>query len=95
MGCLFVETSAKTAVGVSRAFRDVVERVAETPELWVVPEPRKPEASQDSHPELPNPSSEPLVPAQTQVENNRRIIGGFIITQNTIRFGIHYEYGGS
>ncbi|KAH9975037.1 P-loop containing nucleoside triphosphate hydrolase protein [Lactifluus volemus] len=27
MGCLFVETSAKTAVGVREAFRDVVERI--------------------------------------------------------------------
>jgi len=90
MGCLFVETSAKTAMGVSRAFRDVVERVAETPELWVVQEPRK--ASQaTSHPESPNPSSsEPVVPAPTQVESNRRVIGGFVLTQNTIRFGGHY-----
>jgi Ras-related protein Rab-18 len=27
MGCLFVESSAKTAVGVRESFRDVVERV--------------------------------------------------------------------
>ena len=90
MGCLFVETSAKTAMGVSRAFRDVVERVAETPELWVVHEPRK--ASQASLPESPDPSSEPVVPAQAHVGNNRRVIGGFVLTQNTIRFGGHY-YG--
>jgi hypothetical protein len=31
MGCLFVESSAKTAVGVREAFRDVVERVLNTP----------------------------------------------------------------
>lgn len=38
MGCLFVETSAKTAIGVCAAFRDVVERIVETPELWAGPE---------------------------------------------------------
>ncbi|KAI0300633.1 small GTPase superfamily [Multifurca ochricompacta] len=41
MGCLFVETSAKTAVGVCDAFRDVVERIVETPELWVAQEERR------------------------------------------------------
>ena len=34
MGALFVEASAKTAVGVQDAFRDVVERILDTPELW-------------------------------------------------------------
>ena len=34
MGALFVEASAKTAVGVQEAFRDVVERIMDTPELW-------------------------------------------------------------
>ena len=34
MGCLFVEASAKTAVGVTEAFSDVVERIIDTPELW-------------------------------------------------------------
>ncbi|KAA1470882.1 ras-domain-containing protein [Dentipellis sp. KUC8613] len=34
MNSLFVEASAKTAVGVREAFRDVVERILETPELW-------------------------------------------------------------
>jgi hypothetical protein len=85
-------------MGVSRAFRDVVERVAETPELWVVQEPRKASAaSQASLPESPNPSSsEPVVPARTQVgtNTNRRVIGGFVLTQNTIRFGGHYYHDG-
>jgi Ras-related protein Rab-18 len=27
MGCLFVESSAKTAVGVRETFRDVIERI--------------------------------------------------------------------
>ncbi|KAI0315487.1 ras-domain-containing protein [Amylostereum chailletii] len=34
MGSLFVEASAKTAVGVREAFRTVVERIIDTPELW-------------------------------------------------------------
>ncbi|KAI0739640.1 ras-domain-containing protein [Daedaleopsis nitida] len=34
MNALFVEASAKTAVGVPEAFRDVVERILDTPELW-------------------------------------------------------------
>jgi Ras-related protein Rab-18 len=33
-GCLFVEASAKTAVGVSEAFNDVVARIIDTPSLW-------------------------------------------------------------
>ena len=34
MDCLFIEASAKTAVGVSETFREVVERIIDTPELW-------------------------------------------------------------
>ncbi|PIL32548.1 transporter [Ganoderma sinense ZZ0214-1] len=34
MNALFIEASAKTAVGVQEAFRDVVERIIDTPELW-------------------------------------------------------------
>ena len=34
MGSLFVEASAKTAVGVREAFRNVVEQIIDTPELW-------------------------------------------------------------
>ena len=34
MNALFVEASAKTAVGVKEAFREVVERILDTPELW-------------------------------------------------------------
>ena len=33
-GCLFVEASAKTAVGVTEAFTDVVGRIIDTPALW-------------------------------------------------------------
>jgi len=33
MGCMFVESSAKTAVGVRETFRDVVERIVNTPAL--------------------------------------------------------------
>ena len=34
MNSLFIETSAKTAVGVSEAFKEVAEKIIETPELW-------------------------------------------------------------
>ncbi|KAI0641761.1 ras-domain-containing protein [Trametes meyenii] len=34
MGALFVEASAKTSVGVQDAFRDVVARIIDAPELW-------------------------------------------------------------
>ncbi|KAI9464401.1 ras-domain-containing protein, partial [Russula earlei] len=33
-GCLFVEASAKTAVGVTEAFSEVVARIIDTPSLW-------------------------------------------------------------
>jgi Ras-related protein Rab-18 len=44
IGCLFVEASAKTAVGVTEAFSDVVERIIDTPALWGE-EKEKPKAS--------------------------------------------------
>ncbi|KIM87829.1 hypothetical protein PILCRDRAFT_814545 [Piloderma croceum F 1598] len=34
MSSLFIEASAKTAVGVREAFQEVVERIMDTPELW-------------------------------------------------------------
>ncbi|KAI0694058.1 ras-domain-containing protein [Cytidiella melzeri] len=34
MNCLFIEASAKTAVGVGEAFREVVNKIIDTPELW-------------------------------------------------------------
>lgn len=34
MDSLFIETSAKTAVGVSEAFKEVAEKIIDTPELW-------------------------------------------------------------
>jgi len=34
MGSLFIEASAKTAVGVTEAFQEVVEKIMDTPELW-------------------------------------------------------------
>ena len=33
-GCLFVEASAKTAVGVTEAFNEVVTLIIDTPSLW-------------------------------------------------------------
>jgi hypothetical protein len=89
MGCLFVETSAKTAVGVCRAFRDVVERVAGTPELWAMQEPRR--AARAKSPS--SPASEPETQAESDRESENRgqarVIGSFVVTPNTIRFGGH------
>lgn len=34
MSSLFIEASAKTSVGVSQAFQEVVENILDTPELW-------------------------------------------------------------
>jgi len=34
MSSLFIETSAKTSVGVREAFQEVVEKIIDTPELW-------------------------------------------------------------
>ena len=39
-GCLFVEASAKTAVGVTEAFSDVVARIIDTPALWDEEQPK-------------------------------------------------------
>ncbi|QRV95344.1 Ras-related protein Rab-18 [Ceratobasidium sp. AG-Ba] len=40
MGTLFVESSAKTKVGVQDAFRELVEKIVDTPELWASSAPR-------------------------------------------------------
>lgn len=34
MNSLFIETSAKTAIGVSEAFEEVAKKIINTPELW-------------------------------------------------------------
>ena len=34
MSSLFIETSAKTSVGVKEVFQEVVEQILDTPELW-------------------------------------------------------------
>lgn len=34
MGSLFVEASAKTAIGVKETFRELVEEILDTPEMW-------------------------------------------------------------
>jgi len=34
MSSLFIEASAKTAIGVNEAFQEVVEKILDTPELW-------------------------------------------------------------
>ena len=41
MNSLFIEASAKTAVGVREAFREVVEKILDTPELWAPITPAK------------------------------------------------------
>ncbi|KAF8598119.1 putative ras-related protein rab-18 [Ceratobasidium sp. AG-I] len=40
MGTLFVESSAKTKVGVQDTFRELVEKIVDTPELWASSAPR-------------------------------------------------------
>ena len=45
MGCHFVETSAKTGRGARKAFRNMVERIVDTPELRVVFKPSSPQSS--------------------------------------------------
>ncbi|KAG8779522.1 Ras- protein Rab-18 [Ceratobasidium sp. 428] len=40
MGTLFVEASAKTKVGVQDTFRELVEKIVDTPELWAPAAPR-------------------------------------------------------
>ncbi|CCA71547.1 probable Ras-related protein Rab-18 [Serendipita indica DSM 11827] len=39
-GCLFLEASAKTNVGVREAFQELVEKILDTPELWAPAAPR-------------------------------------------------------
>lgn len=34
MNSLFIETSAKTSIGVKETFTEVVEKILDTPELW-------------------------------------------------------------
>ncbi|TCD70355.1 hypothetical protein EIP91_003707 [Steccherinum ochraceum] len=47
MNCLFIEASAKTAVGVRDAFQEVVTKILDTPELWQ-PVTQKPKSSSSS-----------------------------------------------
>ena len=86
MGCMFVETSAKTDIGVCAAFREVVERVVETPGLWV--------AGQEQHNVSPSmeksPAREPQVDEDRPAESSERvhIIGSISFGRNfTISFG--------
>ncbi len=84
MGCLFVETSAKTAVGVCAAFRDVVEGIVETPELTAGQEQRKVLPSRAM-----SPTREPQTDEGRSAENSEwvQIIGSIFINRNMIRFG--------
>lgn len=85
MGCLFVETSAKTAIGVCAAFRDAIERVVETP--WVV--------GQESHNVTPSRVTSPVIEHKavedSSVDSSERahIIGSisFVGRSLSVRFG--------
>lgn len=59
MGCLFVEASAKTAVGVTEAFSDVVERIIDTPALWGEEKPKASSSSKARTPAFRAPDSMP------------------------------------
>ena len=85
MGCLFVETSAKTAIGVCAAFCDVVERIVDTPELWVMQEPHN-----VSPPRAISPAREPQADEDQSVESSDwvQVLGSITFGRNlTIRFG--------
>lgn len=47
---LFLEASAKTAVGVREVFEDLVKKILDTPELWA---PVSPEAGQSGREGMP------------------------------------------
>lgn len=84
MGCLFVETSAKTAVGVCGAFRGAIERIVETPELWHLDE-----SHNFSPSRVTSPAIEPKAVENRSEESSERvqIIGSISFGQNMIRFG--------
>lgn len=88
MGCLFVETSAKTAIGVCAAFNGVTERIVETPELWAGQEPRNVSLSRTMSPKM-SPVIEPQVDEDRSAESSERvqIIGSISFNRNMIRFG--------
>ena len=62
MNSLFIEASAKTAVGVRETFQEVVQKILDTPELWASSTTthakssaagRKPGAAESTGPEMP------------------------------------------
>ncbi|KAI0262114.1 ras family-domain-containing protein [Gloeopeniophorella convolvens] len=80
MGCLFVEASAKTAVGVRETFRDVLERIVDTPELWASQKPKSP------LPKAPSPTYGAEMKLKSDALTDQREwvqgIGGFVFTRN-------------
>ena len=86
MGCLFVETSAKTEIGVRAAFRGVIERIVEIPEPWVRQEPRVVSPSRAMSPLA---LIEPQADEGPLIENSERvkIIGRISFDRNMIRIG--------
>jgi len=83
MGCLFVETSAKTAIGVSAAFHGVVKRIVETPELWV-----EQESCHATPSRVTSPAIETKAIERQSVESSERvqIIGSISFNRNMISF---------
>jgi hypothetical protein len=87
MGCMFAETSAKTAIGVYEAFHDVVERIVETPELW---------AGQESRVLTPpsrvmSPPIEPRADESQSVEDSDRVQ---ILGSISFGRGLRIRFGG-
>lgn len=69
-GCLFVEASAKTAVGVTEAFSDVVERIIDTPALWRDEKEKSSKASSSSSSKARAATSVPGYRAQDSMPGN-------------------------
>lgn len=88
MGCLFVETSAKTAVGVCAAFRGVIERIVETPELWHLDESHNFSPSRAAS-RVTSPAIETKAVEHQSEESSERvqILGSISFGRNMIRFG--------
>ena len=68
MGCLFVEASAKTAVGVTEAFNEVVERIIDTPSLWGEEKPKAKARAVAVATSVPHISPENIDPSQVPGE---------------------------
>ncbi|KII84811.1 hypothetical protein PLICRDRAFT_45617 [Plicaturopsis crispa FD-325 SS-3] len=70
MDSLFIEASAKTAVGVREAFQEVVEKILDTPELWA---PAGPVSKQALSGGGPGPSG---MPGSVDLSDTQTVDGG-------------------